>query len=388
MNFFMVLNLDGSQIRPNIDCPVKSSGVGDLAPLTTDSNQVDAKDFEIRATLLSDSFGAFANHDSSVVDSASLLCSACGAETLSGDSFCQECGAAQPSSEGLDSRACVTYRNHSIDPSNAPSNDSSRDFFDSFADRLIQSVSNNPKLIALVAVAVVIGVVGVTMLATFFRLPAELNSALKENQLNRAATLAEKLMLSRFGALSGDDAELYSTAFHKRAQVFAGNRNFKLAFADLVRVLPSYSRIGEVEQLKASYALFVSQSSEVAQSKIEAAGQDKGKTASVETSLPRGNSGRSNPRALEPTKTGDINSPVKSIAAKPLAATQSNDNQEPSTNSTKEEVNSDTEEADMAAYNRRLADYFSQPAPEHTKGDSAKDPPSFSEWVQSGKADF
>ena len=373
MNFSMVLNLGGPQIRPNIDCPGKSSGVGVLAPLTTDSNQVAAKDFEIRATLLSDSFEAIQNQDSSIVCSF-LLCSACGAETFSGDSFCQECGAAQPCLEGLYTRAVETYR------------DCSDDSVDSVADRLMQSVSNNPKLIAIVTVAAVIGVVGVIMLATFVRLPGELNNALKENQLNRATALAEKLMLSRFGTLSGHDAELYSIAFHKRAQVFAGNRNFKLAFADLVRVLPSYSQIGEVEQLKASYALFVSQAGEVAQNKIETAGQSETKTASVETSLLKGNSGRSNTRAAGPNKTGDINSSVKSIAAEPVAPIKSVDAQEPSTNSTKEEVNSDTEEADMAAYNRRLADYFS--APKEAKGTSAKDPPSFSEWVQSGKADF
>ncbi len=86
-----------------------------------------------------------------------------------------------------------------------------------------------------------------------------LDKTISQNRLNDATGLAERLFVSRFGTLSGRDAEMYSEAFYRRAQVFAKNRNFKLALGDLTRVLPSYSRSAEVSQLKASYLLFLSQ---------------------------------------------------------------------------------------------------------------------------------
>lgn len=375
MNYCMVLNLDGPQIRPNIDCPGKSSGVGDLARLTTDSNQVDAKDFEIRATLLSDSFGAFAND--------TLRCSVCTEEIFAGDLFCQECGAAQTPANEKSARAA-----DSAPVEYSPVADSN----DSFADKFIEIVSSKPKLIASVSAALIAGLIGFVMLATFISLPNELSNALKENQLNKATELAEKLMLSRFGTLSGNDAEIYSLAFHRRAQVFAGNRNFKMAFADLAKVLPSYSQIAQVEQLKPAYALLVCQPVPAQASVIDPDGQTDARSSSNSITA----AGTSRISAL-PSRASTDGASVKNAIGKNSTTSsharasnvpQAEDTAEHPTNSSKEEVNSDTEEADMAAYNRRLAEYFSHAAPRDTNGSAAKDPPSFSEWVQSGKTDF
>lgn len=379
----MVLNLDGPQIRPNIDCPGKSSGVGDLARLTTDSNQVDAKDFEIRATLLSDSYGAFANQVSSTNADPALHCSACAAETFPGDRFCQECGAPQPSEVGKPAPPAVF-----VEP------------VDSVLDRFLHWVSNHPGLVLFAAAATVIGVVGLVMLTTFFSLPGDLNNALKANQLNSATDLAEKLKLSRFGALSGDDAELYSAAFHKRAQVFAGNRNFKMAFADLTKVMPSYSQFAQTQQLQSAYALLVSQPGAQPNTQpgqyLDSAQSDAIESGNGKTSPVKDIAAAAAPSSKAYSTAGAVNKNVpdkksdNSVALKAAPSQPPEDTQETSygTNSSKQEVNSDNEEADMAAYNRRLADYFSHHGSKDAGGSSAKDPPSFSEWVQSGKADF
>ncbi len=233
--------------------------------------------------------------------------------------------------------------------------------------------------LALVVIAVVVSVI---------RLPDELDKAISANRLNDAADLAERLFVLRFGALNGRDAESYSEAFYKRAQVFAKNRNFKLALVDLLKVLPSFSRSAEAAQLKASYQLFLTQANPSSETNAASV---------IETQL-----------AARPTKSKDVgeqnvsrapvNIKTKAAGSTSIASDAAIDATEveaqaaDSANSEKDEVNS--EEADMAAYNRHLAEYFSHRESNDTKGaiDSqvltVKDPPSFSEWVQAGKADF
>ncbi|MCC7530076.1 MAG: hypothetical protein IT342_16245 [Candidatus Melainabacteria bacterium] len=239
--------------------------------------------------------------------------------------------------------------------------------------------------LALLVIALVVSVV---------RLPNELDKTISANRLNDAADLAEKLFVSRFGALNGGDAESYSEAFYKRAQVFAKNGNFKRALVDLSKVLPSFSRSNEVAQLKASYKLSLTQANPP---------HDTNAAVGIETRSP-----------ARPTKSKDFNeqsmsrmpvhsktTPEGSTSIASDAAINAAEVEAQATDCASndtDEVNS--EEADMAAYNRHLAEYFSHRESNHIKdgknsADSkdlkvlkVKDPPSFSEWVQTGKADF
>lgn len=239
--------------------------------------------------------------------------------------------------------------------------------------------------VALIVIAVVVSVI---------KLPDDLDKSIAANRLNDAADLAEKLFVSRFGALNGRDAESYSDAFYKRAQVFAKNRNFKLALVDLSKVLPSFSRTAEVEQLKASYQLFLTQ----------------GNTPSATNAAPLIETSSAT-RPIKSKETSQPNISRPQVKSKIQAASNPSQKNDPlidnvaaeaqlvdSTNIDKDEVNS--EEADMAAYNRHLAEYFSRRDAKDTKGakvtketreskvSTVKDPPSFSEWVQTGKAEF
>jgi hypothetical protein len=320
---------------------------------------------EIRATLLSDSFGTDAFSTSSTTSSSSSLqlvlhCPTCDAETFLGDQFCQECGSIQPAFESK--------------PSFSP-------------ESVKQLVAFNRKhVVGLCATALAMVVIAVVV--SVIRLPEELDRTISANRLNDAADLAEKLFVSRFGALNGHDAESYSEAFYKRAQVFAKNRNFKLALVDLSKVLPSFSRTSEVAQLKASYQLFLTQGNPPHEANADAvielrspARPIKSKDAG-ESKISR-TSGNSKTQAIGST---DAESDATIDAAAAEAQTVD------STSIDKDEVNS--EEADMAAYNRHLAEYFSHRESKDTKGtkdskvSTVKDPPSFSEWVQTGKADF
>lgn len=331
-----------------------------MGRLTIASNQTE--ECEIRATLLRDTFedeshSRLSSHSSQLV----LHCPDCRAETFLGDQFCQECGSTQPAFEN--NKALIS------------------------PDAVKTLLASRKKLLV-ASCALLFGVWSVTAIVFASNLPGELDRTISQNRLNDATALAERLFLSRFGALSGRDAESYSEAFYRRAQIFAKNRNFKLALGDLTKVLPSYSRSAEVAQLKASYQLFLSQGN-----------------LAVEPSLA---ATKEAPSVLPQTKTNDISAPavsktlavgktparllmqsvVSKTAKSEVADTaESTDLQQVDVaNSDKEEVNS--EEVDMAAYNRHLAEYFSRTESKNSKGSAVKEPPSFSEWVQSGKAEF
>lgn len=334
-----------------------------MGRLTTASYQTE--ECEIRATLLSDTFEDH-SHSKPFYRSSQLVlqCPTCNAETFLGDQFCQECGSTQPA-----------FQNESrVSP-----------------DAIKSFIASRKKILFAIC-ALVLSVWLVIALLSAVTITDELDKTISQNRLNDAAGLAEKLFVSRFGSLSGRDAELYSEAFYRRAQVFANNRSFKPALGDLAKVLPSYSKSAEVAQLKASYQLLLSQGN--------IAVEPSAKTAKEMRSV------------FHLTKADAVSAPVvgktparvrtaPSSSAESIAAdiAESPESQPVDlANSDKEEVNS--EEVDMAAYNRHLAEYFSRTESKgskgstnssnssNTKSSSMKEPPSFSEWVQSGKTDF
>ncbi|MBA3993723.1 MAG: hypothetical protein C0469_09365 [Cyanobacteria bacterium DS2.3.42] len=325
-----------------------------MGRLTTASNQTE--ECEIRATLLSDTFedeshSRPSSHSSQLV----LQCPDCRAETFLGDQFCQECGSTQP--------AFVNNK--------AP-----------ISPAAVKTLLASRKKLLVASCALLFGVWSVTAIVFASNLPGELDRTISQNRLNDATALAERLFLSRFGALSGRDAESYSEAFYRRAQIFAKNRNFKLALGDLTKVLPSYSRSAEVAQLKASYQLFLSQGNlavEPSPAATKEAPSVFHQTKSNDISVPAVGKtpARSRMQAVvSPTAKSEATDTAESTELQPVDVA----------NSDKEEVNS--EEVDMAAYNRHLAEYFSRTESKNSKGLPVKEPPSFSEWVQSGKAEF
>lgn len=257
--------------------------------------------------------------------------------------YCQECGSVQPA---------FAEKPHSS------------------LSSLWGYLARHYKVICVASGAVGAALFVLAVFLVFAKIPADLQSALSANKLNDAVVLAEKLMVSRLGKLDGADADLYSQAFYKRAQVFAGNGNYKKALLDLSKVLPAYSRMAAVEQLRNFCVAGIT----------PAPGLDL-----TPAKIPVNNA----PPAKEPTRAAKANvgrnreQPSKLSSLSPVSKQQAPTEE---SNLDKEEV--DSEEADMAVYNRHLAEYFSRRESKSSKASSIKEPPSFSEWVQSGKSEF
>lgn len=293
-----------------------------------------------------------------------LQCPACNAETFLGDQFCQECGSTQPA-----------FQNESrVSP-----------------DAIKGFIASRKKVLIAIC-ALVLSVWLVVSLLSAVTITDELDKTISQNRLNDAAGLAEKLFVSRFGSLSGRDAELYSEAFYRRAQVFAKNRNFKPALGDLTKVLPSYSKSAEVAQLKASYQLLLSQGNIAVEPNATTAKETRSVFHQTRSDAGSAQALGKSPARVQTAASTSANSAAADTAESPESQPVD------LANSDKEEVNS--EEVDMAAYNRHLAEYFSRTESKSSKGSTnssnssnskgslVKEPPSFSEWVQSGKTEF
>ncbi len=272
-----------------------------------------------------------------------LHCPDCQAETFLGDMYCQECGSVQPA---------FAEKPHS-----------SLHIFWGF-------LSRNYRVICVASGAVAAALLVLAGFVVFARIPADLQSALSENKLNDAVVLAEKLMVSRLGKLEGGDADLYSQAFFKRAQIFAGNGNYKKALLDLSKVLPAYSKMADVEQLRNVCVAGVTPAAGLIVPPAKTT-QDNAPPAKEPARAAKASLGRNR------EQTSKLSS--SSLISKDQAPVEES-------NLDKEEV--DSEEADMAVYNRHLAEYFSRRESKSSKASSVKEPPSFSEWVQSGKSEF
>jgi hypothetical protein len=316
-----------------------------LARLSLTSNQVD--EFEIRATVLNDTFES---EDFPASRSAQFVlhCPNCHAETFLGDKFCQECGGLQPAFE-------------------------EKPRFSS--DSLFQMVAHKSKFLYFT-----VGVLSASFLVLacaflFAKVPDDLQNALSENKLNDAVAVAEKLMVSRLGSLQGSDAEIYSDAFFRRAQVFADNKNYKLALIDLSKVLPTYSKQAQVAELRRSC--------------VVRAWQVHAEEAKGIGFAPKMQESK---RAVSrvPARAKETNSKAQAAVPNPKKSTEIEFDSTSNVSASPSEPSSelDSEEAEMAAYNRHLADYFSRRESKSSKVSAIKEPPSFSEWVQSGKSEF
>jgi hypothetical protein len=351
----------------------KSSGDGDLTRLSTTSNRVE--EFEIRATLLSDSLGV-EEFSESASSQFMLRCPSCESETFVGDKFCQECGCVQPAfaeKSRLSSEAFLSV------------------------------LSENRKNLYL-WVGVCVGVLFVLITSVLYlAVPGDLEKALSTNKLNDAAIIADRLLVSRLGVLQGRDAELYSDAFFRRAQVFAKNKNYKFAFVDLSKVQSSYSKRAEASQLRNLCTILVAQgnnstpqTSPRATSDAAANSQAAAQSVRIESSTAKQFKTQSNSQAMaqnRPSKSLDAD--LRATGVSPSSLPAEKPAPSANTNSVKDEV--DSEEADMAAYNRHLAEYFSRQGLKDSKDSrdskaskaaGTKELPSFSEWVQSGKSEF
>lgn len=365
----------------------KSSGDGDLTRLSTTSNRVE--EFEIRATLLSDSLGVEEFSESASLQFM-LRCPSCESETFVGDKFCQECGCVQPAFA-----------------------EKSRLSSDAF----LSVLSENRKNLYL-WVGVCVGVLFVLITSVLYlTVPGDLEKALSTNRLNDAAVIADRLLVSRLGVLQGRDAELYSDAFFRRAQVFAKNKNYKFAFVDLSKVQSSYSKHAEASQLRNLCTILVAQgnksslppssaASTAASANSQAASQSvriqpsaakQSKMQDTQASVQQAKS--SNSQALAQTRQSkSLDADLRATGVSPSSLAAEKPAPSANTNSVKDEV--DSEEADMAAYNRHLAEYFSRQGLKESKDSrdskdskaskaaGTKELPSFSEWVQSGKSEF
>lgn len=335
----------------------KSSGVRDLAKLTEVSSPTSTEADEIRASLLRVS-------PDSVSPSAfevRLRCPFCAEETFLGDRFCQECGSIQPA-----------FADNSV----------------AFFDKAKELLATKKQLLCAISIVTMIGGLLFYAVFTSLSLPGELEQSLKANRLNESVRLSEQLLVARFGSLTGKDAELYCTSFHRRALVYGSNNNAKGALVDLARILPTYSQKAEVDRLTQFYtaSLLINQpvapnssSLKKAESGIanDAAGQSK--LNAHESSISR------------QTVSQTQNSVRASLTSKDLSKTPTTSASAAAAAVDNGEDDDAKEEKEMAHYNNMLAEYFSKKKQGDTppgNAETVKEPPSFNEWVQSGKAEF
>lgn len=293
----------------------------------------------------------FASEDLAASPAAQFIlhCPHCQSETLLGDKFCQDCGGLQPAFEEKTSFAS-----------------------------LVTMLQSNSKFLYFSVGVLSASLLVLTCFYFFAKVPGDLQNSLSANKLNEAVVIAEKLMVSRLGSLQGPDAELYSEAFFRRAQVFAVNKNYKLALLDLSRVLPSYSKRAEVAELRKTCGVLAWQGNSVAienpklqeskRSASKLAARVKVASTTAQAPVPSPHSAVNEAKSLVQSESG----PFASGGASPIESS----------------CELDSEEAEMAAYNRYLADYFSRRESKSSKASAIKEPPSFSEWVQSGKSEF
>lgn len=341
-----------------------------MSRLGTETNQIEIDDCEIRASLISDyTF-------SPVSQSLMLRCPHCSADTYLGDQFCQECGVVQPAFEeetGFSPKKLGAKLGESF-------------------------VINKKKTLLLSGFATALLLIA-TVCFGVSKQADEVQTCITANRLNDAAAAAERMYVSHFGTLKGRDADLYSEVFHRRAQVYASNQNFKSAICDLAKILPGYSKAAEAAQLADTYRLaMVGTLSPAVSVKAQNSQVSVQSDSNISSAIPQTNfalSGKSAEYRLQQKSVAQTVS-VESSKTNPQLNAQklSTKSAEISVGSESEEGTSEAEEADMAAYNRHLAEYFTR----RKSGDgadgqaqsrtTAKEPPSFNEWVQSGKSEF
>lgn len=328
-----------------------------MAKLTEVSSPTSTEANEIRASLLR------ASNDS-ISPSAfevRLRCPFCAEETFLGDRFCQECGSIQPA-----------FSDNSI----------------SIIDKAKELLATKKQLFGVISLATVIGGLLFYAVFTSLSLPGELEQSLKANRLNESVRLSEQLLVARFGNLSGKDAELYCTSFHRRAQVYGSNNNPKSALVDLARILPTYSQKAEVDRLTQFYtaSLLINQPEAPNSSSLKKGESGIASDAAGQSKLNARESSTSRQNA-SPTQ----NSASASLTSKDLSKTPTTSASAANAAVDNGEDDDAKEEKEMAHYNNMLAEYFSKKkqgdAPSGN-AETVKEPPSFNEWVQSGKAEF
>lgn len=326
---------------------------GRTITLSTESSESN----EIRASLLRVSEGTASPANFEV----RLRCPLCSEETFLGDRFCQECGSVQPA---------FADENYSI------------------FGRAKEFLSNKKQLASAILTFSLLGGLVLYAIFTSLSLPGEVEKSLQENRLNDAVRLSEQLYVARFGSLSGKDAELYCTAFHRRAQIFAANNNAKGALVDLARVLPTYSQKADVDRLSQLYLASIMSNKDIPHANVSPKAQPSGTTTDATIpSKPNLVDTSAAPSQMKSRK--NLSDPVSAMkehsSAQPAAGT-------PEASSGDNSDDDDArEEKEMAHYNNMLAEYFSKKKQNdsvQTSSEKLKEPPSFNEWIQSGRSEF
>ncbi|MBC7997740.1 MAG: hypothetical protein IAF58_07345 [Leptolyngbya sp.] len=312
---------------------------------------------EIRASLLRVSDGTASPTNFEV----RLRCPFCAEETFLGDRFCQECGSVQPA-----------FADETL----------------SIFEKAKEFLSTKKQLASAILALSIFGGLAFYGIFTSLSLPGEVEKSLQENRLNDAVRLSEQLYVARFGSLSGKDAELYSVAFHRRAQIFATNNNTKAALVDLARVLPAYSQKADVDRLSQSYFTSMMSNKDIpgdkASSKVLSPGTAadatlQGKQKLLDSSAAQSQTS-SKKNLSNPVSAINEDSSAQAAAGKTDAAAGDTSDDDDA-----------REEKEMAHYNNMLAEYFSKKKQNDSvqaSSEKLKEPPSFNEWIQSGRSEF
>ncbi len=245
---------------------------------------------------------------------------------------------------------------------------------------------------------------------------AQAQSAAATNHIDQAINLLDRLSAAKSGNLKSDERNLLNVSLLKRSAVFEGNGNIRLAMADLLRITPDFASYAQARQKLQEYGqretqLVFEQENEPAllekkcvqpvrsadtsndASPPAVARQVACRDQSIEErkqSRPIAQSERSADADDRPD-VGDAG-PVTN-ADHPAEAVQSGHAAPVPANAGKTKVR--FSDADVAQYNKLLADYFSsslsnshQAAGHSTSGGESKEPPSLKEWLERGRPAF
>lgn len=245
---------------------------------------------------------------------------------------------------------------------------------------------------------------------------AQAQSAAATNQIDQAINLLDRLSAAKSGNLKDDERNLLNDSLLKRSAVFETNGSIRLAMADLLRITPDFASYAQARQKLQEYGQREPQLVSAKQS--EPAALEK---KSVQPVLPAAAAIEASPpavarqtayrdRSIEEVRESksitqseraadEDDRPAVSDAGPvtnadhPAEAVQSRQAAPAPASSAKTKVK--FSDADVAQYNKLLADYFSrsqstshQAASHSTGGGESKEPPSLKEWLERGRPAF
>lgn len=353
------------------------------------------------------------------MQSVETRCENCSAEVLSDDLFCQECGertyADARSRRRLHSPQLNPYREEAparqdsrlADPRTAPKPKGIK--LPSFVQAALSHQYVRVTLVAMSAIGVLCGIgFGIKYAMDYPKFQALEKQVVlaeqctKDGRLDEAVTQMESLERTE-GKLDTRQRACLDLAYALRADRLRASKNYAGAIRDIDRITPAFMHYKLVQQERHNMVELDAQQKLLSQMKSNPKIKGTAPTAAPAAAVQLANEATLTAAAAQAAQaqlpaeaTGDTNffSSLKSSikSTKPSNSTYSEEvapDQTPVTPADAPKIDETivgaATDADVAKYNKLLAGYFSRlPA----KVVELREPPSFREWMSSGKKDF